>query len=246
MPTNTTEWIIFIIQCFGVVSFSISGCVVAMNRKMDVFGVIVLAITTTFGGGLMRDLMIGRIPPALLTDPACKVYLVIIVIISTLCMIVTKFKPIAKFMLRSANGQFLNIVDAIGLSIFCVIGVNSAVDMGYGGDVFLLTFVGGITGVGGGILRDLICMQIPMIFRKHVYALPTIVASLFYVFSMDVLGRLPSMLIVIAFVTVVRFLAARYHWNLPVFDIEALEKEEFDRRKAEEEKKREKKLDKKN
>jgi uncharacterized membrane protein YeiH len=207
-----------IIQCFGAVSFSVSGAIVAMNRKMDGFGVIVMSVLTVFGGGVIRDVIIGKTPPALFVDWECKLYLIITVVVAVICMLLTNFRPTAKYLLRHSGGFVFNLADALGVSIFCVVGVNSAIDMGYS-DAFLLTFVGGITGIGGGMLRDICAAEIPMVFRKHIYALPTLFGSLMYVYLLRIpnFPQIYPMLITIAAITVVRVFAAKYKWNLPSF-----------------------------
>lgn len=225
--------IMIIIQCFGAVSFSVSGAIVAMGKKMDGFGVIVMSVLTVFGGGVIRDIIIGKNPPALFVDADCKLYLIIAVVTALVCMFLSDFRPTAKYLLRHSGGFLFNLADALGVSIFCVVGVNSAMDMGYT-DAFLLTFVGGITGIGGGMLRDICSAEVPMVFRKHIYALPTIFGSLMYVFLLRIpdLPQVLPVLITIAAITVVRILAAKYKWNLPVIykDIHTLSESEDDKK----------------
>lgn len=222
-----------VIQCFGAGSFAVSGAIVAMGKRMDGFGVIVMSILTVFGGGVIRDIIIGKNPPALFTDWDCKLYLIIAVVMAIVCMFLSDFRPTAKYLLRHSNGFVFNLADALGVSIFCVVGVNSAMNMGYT-DAFLLTFVGGITGIGGGMLRDICAAEVPMVFRKHIYALPTIFGSLMYVYLLRIpyLPQICPMLITIAAITIVRILAAKYKWNLPVIykDIYTMSESEEDKK----------------
>ena len=233
---GVSDYVIFIVQTLGAVSFALSGSLTAMSKRMDPFGVIVIAITTTFGGGLMRDIIIGRIPPAFFADWDCRVWTLVCALVAILVVCSASVKSVARRIVHIQSGQFLNVVDAMGLSVFCVFGVDSAMNqlsiapaltIAYK-DVFLLTFMGFITGVGGGILRDLFTGEIPMIFKKHIYALPTIVGSLAYVYLLALTPHLFAMLIVIAGITVVRILAAKFHWDLPIVyaRIEEIEKEE--------------------
>lgn len=244
------EWIIFFISTVGVLSFAVSGSITAMSKKTDPFGTIVIAVTTTFGGGIIRDLLVGKNFPAFFTDWDCHFWTLLIVLTSFICMLIGKYNASAKRMIHLSSGQILNVFDAVGLAIFCVVGIDSVVDfkpeleiITYT-NVFILTFMGTVTGVGGGILRDLFTGQVPMIFRKHIYALPTIVGSLGYVFLLKIMSHLPAMLVAIAFIAVVRILAARYHWNLPiVYDkVEEISKVDYDERKTEELHLKEKKL----
>lgn len=247
---DAIDWIIFFISTVGVISFAVSGSIAAMNKKTDPFGTVVIAVTTTFGGGIIRDFLIGKIFPSFFTDWDCHLWTLLIVLTSFICMLVGKYNASAKRMIHLSSGQILNVFDAVGLAIFCVVGIDSVVafkpELGsvtYT-NVFILTFMGTVTGVGGGILRDLFTGQIPMIFRKHIYALPTIVGSLGYVFLLKIISHLPAMLIAISFIAVIRILAAKYHWNLPiVYDkVEELSKADYDERKTEELQLREKKL----
>jgi uncharacterized membrane protein YeiH len=233
---NTEEiqsLLMIVIQCFGAGSFAVSGAIVAMGKRMDGFGVIVMSILTVFGGGVIRDIIIGKNPPALFTDWDCKLYLIIAVVMAIVCMFLSDFRPTAKYLLRHSNGFVFNLADALGVSIFCVVGVNSAMNMGYT-DAFLLTFVGGITGIGGGMLRDICAAEVPMVFRKHIYALPTIFGSLMYVYLLRIpyLPQICPMLITIAAITIVRILAAKYKWNLPVIykDIYTMSESEEDKK----------------
>ncbi len=228
---------IFIIQCLGVAAFALSGTVAAMRKRADVFGVLVLAVTTAFGGGLIRDILIGKIPPSLFADADCKIFFLLTIAVSAGCMALCSFRPAARALLRHSDGQILNAADALGLSVFCVIGVDAGLSQGYT-SVFLLTALGGITGVGGGVLRDVFVGEIPMVFKKHVYALPTVLGSLGYVLLLRVAPQLIAMVAAILFITAVRVLASVFRWNLPVpycriDDIDRAETEEKRRREEE-------------
>ncbi|MBQ8356937.1 MAG: TRIC cation channel family protein [Clostridia bacterium] len=122
----------------------------------------------------------------------------------------------AEFIRRHEHDFWLELADAIGLSVFCVSGVDVAIATSGTGNILLLIFCGCITGVGGGILRDICSAEIPGLFRKHIYFIPAIGGTMLYVFTYGILPRLVSMLISIAVIIVFRMLAHRFKWNMPV------------------------------
>ena len=216
----------FILEVIGTAAFSISGVLTAAKRKMDLFGVLVLAITTATGGGILRDLVLGITPPGAFTNP---LYVEIALVTALIFMIFMKLWEHAghTFHLHTFN-VWMNLIDAAGLGAFCVVGVNTALDAGYAGQLWLLVFVGTITGVGGGMLRDIFCGQAPVIFRRRVYAVAAILGSLVYAGCMQILPQEAAMLSGTAVVIVIRMLATALHWDLPVFTVEATDPAEGD------------------
>ncbi len=210
------EVIILLIECFGTAAFAVSGTLMALRKKTDVFGTLIMALTTSFGGGLIRDITIDRTPAALFTDKDCRICLFIAISVSIIVMLLAHFDKTAKFILKHSDSLAINIIDALGLSVFCVIGVNSAIKYEYENHIFFLSFAGTITAIGGGILRDIFIGEVPIVFKKNVYALPTILGSFAYIYLLKVMSTLFAMGIVIVFITVIRTLAAKFHWNLPV------------------------------
>ncbi|MGM9636965.1 MAG: trimeric intracellular cation channel family protein, partial [Eubacteriales bacterium] len=210
------DTVIFIVECLGAVAFALSGTLVAIEKKADAVGAFVLSLTTAFGGGVIRDVILGITPPALLTDRKTQIQALIAVLISMICYQLAFFRSTAGFLNRHKNDFRLNLLDAIGLGVFCVVGVDVAIEQGHGDNIPLLVFMGCITGVGGGILRDIFGNSIPMVFRKHIYMLPAILGSLIYVFTRRTLLRIPAMLISIVFIIAVRVLASHFRWNLPI------------------------------
>ncbi|MGM9681809.1 MAG: trimeric intracellular cation channel family protein [Eubacteriales bacterium] len=210
------DTVIFIVECLGAVAFALSGTLVAVEKRADAIGAFVLSLTTAFGGGLIRDIILGITPPALLTDRGTQLQALIAVLIAMVCYHLTFYRAAAGFISRHKNDFRLNLLDAIGLGVFCVVGVNVAIEQGYRDNVLLLVFMGCITGVGGGILRDIFGNSIPMVFRKHIYMLPAILGSLIYVFTLRLIHQIPAMLISISFIIAIRVLASHFRWNLPV------------------------------
>ena len=155
----------FYFELIGAVAFAISGAALAVKKHMDLFGVAMMGMTTAVGGGILRDLLLGITPPAALRDP---LQALVAIATSLLVFLVWKrFHPEGDH--RNWEALLL-VADSIGLGIFSVHGAAVAVRAGLGGNVFLTLLVGMLTGVGGGVLRDLCCMERPYIFTKHIYA----------------------------------------------------------------------------
>ena len=197
----------------GTIAFAISGAILAVNRKMDIFGVNILAITTACGGGIIRDLIIGDTPPKAFKDPfyVGVAFLVANVLFTGLYL--------HKHLPRKMGGMYDRMVfwfDTLGLAAFTVDGVAMGIDSGYSDNMFLLVFLGFITGVGGGVLRDIMADQMPSILRKHVYALASIAGGLVMV-SICTYTDFRKIAAVSGFmmIVVLRYLAAKYEWNLP-------------------------------
>lgn len=155
----------FYFELIGAVAFAISGAALAVKKHMDLFGVAMMGMTTAVGGGILRDLLLGITPPAALRDP---LQALVAIATSLLVFLVWKrFHPEGDH--RNWEALLL-VADSIGLGIFSVHGAAVAIRAGLGGNVFLTLLVGMLTGVGGGVLRDLCCMERPYIFTKHIYA----------------------------------------------------------------------------
>lgn len=214
---TNTDTIIFIMEVVGTIAFASSGALIAIQQKMDIFGVNVLAIITSVGGGCIRDLIIGRTPPVMFTRP---IYAIVAMITCNLLFIIFAFrKSLWKHRLMTIYEKLMSLLDAIGLGIFTVTGVNTGMEMGYGDNLFLLLFLGVITGVGGGILRDILATQKPYILVKHVYACASLLGA-FICATLWPLGSIPAMWLGTATVLTIRILAMIFHWNLPKLNTE--------------------------
>ena len=202
--------IIFFLELIGTVAFAISGAVVGIQKKMDVFGVAILAMTTAVGGGIIRDIILNVTPPAAFREPIFTLTSIAVGIIVFL-FVKHHFKP----HLKEAYDALLRTMDAIGLGLFTVIGVEASFINDPGANVFLAVFVGVITGVGGGVLRDVLSGNTPYIFVKHFYACASLIGAIFCAVFWSILGSVPSMLIGAIIIIVLRNLAAHYRWSLP-------------------------------
>lgn len=208
-----TKNIVFIIEIIGTVAFAASGAMVGIQKKFDLFGVLILGTTTAVCGGMLRDLILGLTPPLMFQNP---VYVEIAAGFSLLLFIAVRAGdhfPGSRY--KQFYKQILNVLDAVGLGAFTVIGINTACAAGYGESGFLLTAVGALTGVGGGLLRDIMAQEAPQIFVKHIYAVASIAGALCCIGLKGFLPMGAAMTLGAAVTIVIRLLAAHYRWDLP-------------------------------
>lgn len=205
--------IFLIIEVIGTIAFASSGAMVAIKKELDLLGVIVLGVTTAVGGGMLRDIILGNVPPGLFTKPIYVITAFLTVM--ALFMVVRLNQKILESRYITAYEKMMNIFDAVGLAAFTVTGIDTAVLAGYEDYHFLSVFLGVLTGVGGGLLRDIMAGQTPYILRKHVYASASIAGAICYVFLADWMTGDASMIISAVLVILIRLLATRYCWNLP-------------------------------
>lgn len=204
-------------ELVGTVAFSCSGAMVAIRKKLDFLGIIVLGVITAVGGGMFRDILIGKNPPELFRNP---VYVVVAVIAAILMFFIVRSRTLAQnFIQTKVYDRLMNLLDAIGLGAFTVVGVNTALHSAYNHYVFLTIFLGVITGVGGGLLRDIMVCEIPSILKEHIYACASLIGALLYAYSMYL--KIPNIGIIVSALVVIliRVLARHYDWNLPHGDI---------------------------
>lgn len=205
--------IFFPIEIIGTVAFASSGAMVAVRKKLDLFGIIVLGVITAVGGGMLRDLMIGCIPPNMFRNP---VYVFAAFLTVLVLFLLFRFRPrlLASHYMESYE-KIMNILDAIGLGAFTVTGVDTGVEAGYGEYHFLIIFLGVITGIGGGILRDIMAGETPFVLKKHIYACASISGACLYVLLLQFTRSDYTMLLSALLVIAIRILASHYRWNLP-------------------------------
>ena len=192
-------------------------CVVRCNARdraeNGLFGVNVLGVTTAVGGGMIRDLILGITPPVMFQDAS---YALAAVATSTILFFIVYIRQqLFSGSLAVWYDRIMLICDTIGLGIFTVVGSSAAIDAGYGDNRFLIVFVGVLTGVGGGMIRDMMAGTMPYIFVKHIYAVASLAGGLLFALIYPYLPRLGSMMTGAVFVMLLRYFAARYRWNLP-------------------------------
>ena len=199
------ETTMLILEIIGTIAFAVSGALAATRHSLDILGIIIVAVTTAVGGGAIRDLTVGITPPTVFTNP---IYLIValltcVVFIIWQLLIRSDWKLWKKIPAQFFEKAF-NLTDAIGLGVFTVSGAAVAAKMGHQNNFVLVIFVGAITGVGGGILRDLFTGQIPAIFTKHIYALASLIGAITYYFLRTAIDRQAAMLLVVVLVVIIR------------------------------------------
>ena len=204
-----TETVIFILEIIGTVAFAWSGAMTAIKKGMDIFGVAILGIVTAVGGGVIRDLILGNTPPNTFLNPIFGVLAAAVALIAFIPFVRRQFLKHH----RSYDVSML-VMDSLGLGIFTVVGVGVAYEA-VEFNILLFAFVGVITGVGGGVLRDMMAGQTPYIFVKHFYACASLIGALLTIVLIPICGVTPAMLIGSVVIIILRFLAAHYRWSLP-------------------------------
>ena len=205
--------ILFALEAVGTVAFASSGAMTAIDKNLDLLGVIVLGVTTAVGGGMIRDIIIGKVPPSLFVNP---IYVLMSLVTVLLLFAVIRFHSyLMSGFYRQTYDKIMNLFDAVGLGAFTVVGIDTAIGAGFGGYKFLMIFLGVITGVGGGILRDMMAGETPAVLRKHVYACASLAGAVSYVALRNVMDNGWDMILSALLVVVIRVLARHYRWNLP-------------------------------
>lgn len=201
---------ILIVNLIGTVAFAASGAMIGLRKNMDIFGMCILGLTTATGGGVIRDLILGLTPPMAFRDPTSAV-------VALVTSAVFFSRQVRQVLMHNQRRYDLLLfwMDALGLGAFTVIGVELAFSRAAQPTFFLLVFVGTLTGVGGGVLRDLLAQEVPYIFVKHVYACASLAGAMLCAGMWTHVDSMDAMLVGMAAVVLIRFLAAHYHWNLP-------------------------------
>lgn len=206
--------VLLAIELIGTVAFAITGVITAIEKKFDIFGAIVLGTVTAVGGGIVRDIILGYLPPMAFRK---SVYAITAVVTSLAVFVIAYFfgKRIQKHF--DVYSQVINIFDSIGLSVFVIGGVNSAIACGFKENMFLTVFVATLTGVGGGVMRDIMAGRVPKILRKRVYALAAIIGSVLYYILIyyELCSTTLAIIIGAGSVIIIRILATIFRWNLP-------------------------------
>jgi len=198
------ELLTLVLNLIGTFAFGLSGGILAVKKRMDLFGVLVLSVSTGLGGGIVRDLILGHTPPATLTDWR---YLGMAGLAGVLVFV---------WYNRIANhGTFITTFDAVGLSIFTVTGTVIALNAGLGPAPAAL--LGMLTGVGGGVVRDVLAAEIPLIFRSEVYAVASMLGAVIILVASQAgfSGILSEILAALA-TFILRMVSVQRGWRIPV------------------------------
>ena len=202
--TAPAEVFIYVLDLFGTMAFAVTGAFKAIEKKFDIVGIIILATITGLAGGTIRDIIIGKVPPNSIADPAY-----IAITIATGFVIFLLFSRLKKHW-----NLFLKF-DAIGLGVFTIIGATFAYNI-FGLNFLAIAFAGIVTAIGGGILRDVFVQETPIVFVKELYASASFIGVVVFYFILVLDGSLYIATILgIIITTGLRMVAMKYHWNLP-------------------------------
>lgn len=192
-----------VIEFIGTMAFAISGIRLASAKQFDWFGAYIVGTATAVGGGTIRDITLG-IPPFWMTNPVyiicCGLSLLYVILFG-------------KKIIRQQSTWF--IFDTIGLALFNITGLEKTLNMGY--PVWTAVIMGCVTGAAGGVIRDILINEVPLVFRKDIYAMACIAGGIVYIIGYSVglqaeVNAILSAIIVIS----IRTLAVKYHWQLPI------------------------------
>ena len=193
------------LDLLGTMAFATSGALMAINKKFDPFGVFIVAFVTALGGGTLRDVLIGRAPVGWMLE-TYYVYTILITVIITIL-----FRKQIKYLTKS-----MFLFDTIGLGVFTIMGTQLGVESHF--NPIISIALGTMTAAFGGIIRDILCNQIPVIFREEIYATAAIIGSITFLilnkFNIDINI---IYVITISIVIAIRLIAVKFHLSLPTF-----------------------------
>ena len=203
----------FFLEVIGTIAFAFAGALVAIDNDLDLFGIECMAVMTACGGGMTRDIILGNTPPMMFRNP---VYVTMAVATGFLTVIIYNKFIQSKYKERILD--IISILDAAGLAIFTIVGMDLAIQLGYSG-AFLICSMGVLTAVGGGLLRDTMVSVKPVILTKEVYATASMIGSVFYYFVLKTsLPHLATTIIALVIIFGLRMWTIIKNINLPVVE----------------------------
>lgn len=204
---------IFVLEIIGTVAFASSGAMIAIEKKMDIFGVNILGATTAVGGGMIRDIILGVTPPTAFAQP---VYILFSILTSTLLFAVVYTNPgILHSTIKSKYYDTIMLwCDTMGLGIFTVVGIQTASRIVTDDNSFFFVFIGVLTGVGGGVVRDIMAGETPYILVREIYASASIAGGIVCVVCRNSMGEAAGVILGLIVTVIIRSFAAHFKWNL--------------------------------
>lgn len=200
-------------EIIGTVAFAASGAMLAIDREMDLFGVLFEGIIAAVGGGVMRDVLLGTFPPNAFSN---SVYVAVAFATSLVVFLYAYLRGSNYWRQLATMDRIINLLDAIGLGIFTVVGIQTAMDKGFSDNLFLCLFMGMTTGVGGGILRDLLSLTVPAVLVKRIYAVASLIGGGCFILILHLTANGPIAMLAGMLVTIViRMVSTHFAWDLP-------------------------------
>ena len=201
-------WYMF--DMIGTIAFAVSGALVGVARKMDIFGMGVLALATAIGGGIVRDVLLGYFPPNSLRN---VVYVTVVLAVTVIVFLIYNSRYRKHAMGPRSRASYL-LADALGLASFTVTGASAGFKL-YPELPIFIVLLGTITAVGGGIIRDMLAQRIPSVLKEDVYALPSIIGGIVYYLMVTSSWESAAVYGAFTVVLIIRLLAIKYNWSLP-------------------------------
>lgn len=201
-------WYMF--DMIGTIAFAVSGALVGVARKMDIFGMAVLALATAIGGGIVRDVLLGYFPPNSLRN---VVYVTVVLAVTVIVFLIYNSRYRKHAMGPRSRASYL-LADALGLASFTVTGASAGFKL-YPELPIFIVLLGTITAVGGGIIRDMLAQRIPSVLKEDVYALPSIIGGIVYYLMVTSSWESAAVYGAFTVVLIIRLLAIKYNWSLP-------------------------------
>ncbi|MEC8009998.1 MAG: trimeric intracellular cation channel family protein [Pseudomonadota bacterium] len=196
--------LITLLDLVGTFAFAISGALAASYKRLDIFGVLVVAFVTALGGGTLRDLLMGQQPVGWM--------------LNTEYLLIVLFGAVFAYLFRrtlESLRRTLFVFDAMGLAVFTILGMEKALGLGLSPVIAIM--MGILSAVFGGVIRDILCNEIPLIFRQEIYATACLAGGILYWGLEKYLPSLYLVPITILFILILRVVAVRYHLHLPTF-----------------------------
>ena len=199
-------------ELIGTIAFAISGALIAVRRGLDLFGVVLVGCITSVGGGIMRDLLLGKIPPSIFSN----MIVLAIAAITAIVVFVVSYLNADKFeFLEKRIESINNFFHAVGLATFSMTGTEMACESGFLDMAVFSISMGLLTGIGGGIIRDILVDSTPYVLKKHIYALASIVGSTVYYLIRINGNKIVALIVAMPIIVIIRLLATKYRWTLP-------------------------------
>ncbi len=211
------EIVLNILSAVGVIAFSVAGALVAIDHRVDLFGVVTLAAITSFGGGMTRDLLMGKLPPTLFTDSFYLILTGVSVLTALIVFTVARVFQ-QKFVAREKLiDRITNVFDAVAIGVFATTGAKTVMDFtGQTENAFLVLTLGTLTAVGGSIIRDVLIREVPFVLKKRIYVLAVIAgAGLYYLLVRLGAAEIPALVAGTLLTFGLRMMATVFRWNLP-------------------------------
>ena len=200
---------IAILWLIGILAEAMTGALAAGRKQMDLFGVVIIGCVTAIGGGTLRDMLLGNYPLIWVENVH---YLLAIAFASLLTVAIS---PVMRYL-----SKLFLAIDAVGLAVFSIVGAQKTLMLGFSPVVAVV--MGLITGVFGGVIRDILCNQVPLIFKKELYAIISLVTAALYIGLKGLMvAEWVNLCVCLSFGFSFRMLALRYHWSIPTFDYQS-------------------------